>query len=70
MCARCRVLACVSHLKATDSGLVCIHCAEGKTPPAIALDVPADLAFRPEDVTAYEEARPPRLAPNVWSDLT
>lgn len=68
-CVRCRRGVCAAHGHATDAGLVCQHCHAGETPPPMILDVPADLAFRPEDVAAFEVERPNTPA-SAWSDLT
>jgi hypothetical protein len=68
-CVRCSRGFCAEHGQATDAGLVCQHCARGEQPPETVLDVPADLAFRPEDVAAFEVERPDTPA-SAWSDLT
>jgi hypothetical protein len=68
-CARCQTRVCTEHGRVTEAGLVCRYCAEGQQPPPMVLDVPADLAFRPEDVAAFEVERPDMPA-SAWSDLT
>lgn len=68
-CVKCSRAVCAAHGVVKDAGLLCVHCAEGQQPPAVAMDVPADLAFRPEDLEAFR-AEKLNLPNNAWSDLT
>lgn len=68
-CAKCDRAVCKDHAVVRDAGLLCVHCDKGETPSEPVMDEPADLAFRNEDLEAFERDRtaPPS---NAWSDLT
>jgi recombinational DNA repair protein (RecF pathway) len=68
-CATCDRPVCIAHSSPGPGGVVCIHCTKGETPPDTVMNVPADLAFKNEDLEAFESDRtaPPS---NAWSDLT
>lgn len=68
-CQTCGRAVCATHATEGANGRQCVHCAKGETPPATVLDVPADLAFKNEDLEAFEADRTAPPA-NAWSDLT
>ena len=68
-CMRCRKAVCTEHGVPTEGGVMCLWCSKGEQPPDMVLDVPADLAFKPEDVAAFEVERPDTPG-SAWSDLT
>jgi hypothetical protein len=64
-CGQCSRSYCGDHGK----GGTCRHCERHETAPAVLLEVPADLAFTPAELAAFEVERSddPR---DAWSDLT
>lgn len=68
-CKKCDRAVCAAHGVVKDAGLLCPHCAEGKRPPAVVMDVPSDLAFEPKDLETFRTEKI-ELAGNAWSDLT
>lgn len=65
-CSRCGKAFCAEH---AEPGGLCRHCGKGEAAPVVVMDVPYDLAFRPEDLEKFqvEQAGDPDSA---WSDLT
>lgn len=68
-CGKCNRAVCAEHALVMGAGVYCLHCERNEKPPEPVMDVPADLAFRNEDLEAFERDRtsPPS---NAWSDLT
>lgn len=68
-CTRCKRPMCLEHSAPLTGAATCTHCGRNQDAPAPLIDVPDDLAFRPEDLNAFnmEDDRGPASA---WSDLT
>ncbi len=65
-CKRCGKGYCADH---AATGGLCQHCGKNETPPAVVMDVPFDLAFKPEDLEKFQVERSGD-PDSAWSDLT